>query len=263
MGRLLAILALAVSFPVLAAAQHRGIAAVPSAGYAAGGVVHVSPSISHAGVRVSSGTAVMQRGSGAAGRLRGTARRVQPGSRHISRNTDVLPFDQLGTDFEDAPGLGFDFPHLAAVGGNRRHRGERFGAGFGLGGFLFGAPPVILEEMQPAETQEPAEDEVAAENAARAERLRRAYAQRSIAPPPSSEQPAAPAVASTEEQPPEYVFVRRDGGLLFAVAYSWENGTLRYVTREGMRRTVARDAIDLPATEQFNEQRGLNFRSPA
>jgi len=70
--------------------------------------------------------------------------------------------------------------------------------------------------------------------------------------------PRAPA-----EDPAEYVFVRRDGGLIFAVAYSWENGTLRYVTPDGMRRTIAREAIDLTATQQFNEQRGLSFRFPA
>ncbi len=61
----------------------------------------------------------------------------------------------------------------------------------------------------------------------------------------------------------EYVFVRRDGGLVFAVAYSWDNGTLRYVTPEGLRRSIGRDALDLNATQQFNEQRGLNFRAPA
>ena len=61
----------------------------------------------------------------------------------------------------------------------------------------------------------------------------------------------------------EYVFVRRDGGLLFAVAYSWDNGTLQYVTRDGVRKSVTQDALDMNATLQFNEQRGLNFRVPA
>jgi len=61
----------------------------------------------------------------------------------------------------------------------------------------------------------------------------------------------------------EYVFVRRDGTLLFGVAYSWDNGTLRYVTREGMRRSVSQDALDMEATQQFNEQRGVSFRTPA
>jgi hypothetical protein len=30
-----------------------------------------------------------------------------------------------------------------------------------------------------------------------------------------------------------------------------------------MRRSVSRDALDLNATQQFNEQRGMTFRSPA
>jgi hypothetical protein len=61
----------------------------------------------------------------------------------------------------------------------------------------------------------------------------------------------------------QYVFVRLDGSLVFAVAYAWENGTLRYVTPDGLRRSITRDALDLNATQQFNEQRGLNFRVPA
>jgi len=82
------------------------------------------------------------------------------------------------------------------------------------------------------------------------------------APRPASEPPAqtAPAPQPDVEQ---YVFVRRDGGLVFAVAYSWDKGTLRYVTPEGLRRSIGRDALDLNATQQFNEQRGLTFQAPA
>jgi hypothetical protein len=61
----------------------------------------------------------------------------------------------------------------------------------------------------------------------------------------------------------EYVFVRRDGTVFFAVAYSWENGALRYITNQGLRGTLTRDSLDMGATQQFNEQRGLSFRSPA
>jgi hypothetical protein len=74
---------------------------------------------------------------------------------------------------------------------------------------------------------------------------------------------------SAVEQPgpqadvPEYVFVRRDGTVFFAVAYSWEQGSLRYISSEGTRRSVSRDTLDLNATQQFNEQRGMTFRSPA
>jgi hypothetical protein len=77
---------------------------------------------------------------------------------------------------------------------------------------------------------------------------------------------AVPSVDTLNAEPAEndeYVFVRRDGTVFFAVAFSWENGTLRYITSEGLKHTVTQDALDLDATRQFNEQRGLNFQSPA
>ena len=70
-------------------------------------------------------------------------------------------------------------------------------------------------------------------------------------------------IVAPQKPSESYVFVRRDGTLFFAVAYSWSDGTLNYVTQEGLRRSVGRDALDLDATQQFNEQRGLNFHSPA
>ena len=81
-----------------------------------------------------------------------------------------------------------------------------------------------------------------------------------------AEPPPAPAVEAANGEPAdndEFVFVRRDGTVFFAVAYSWEKGTLRYVTSQGLRHTVTQDALDMDATRQFNEQRGLNFRLPA
>jgi hypothetical protein len=75
--------------------------------------------------------------------------------------------------------------------------------------------------------------------------------------------PAAEAPSGTPAEDDPFVFVRRDGTVFFAVAYSWEKGSLRYITSEGLRRVVTQDALDLDATRQFNEQRGLNFRSPA
>jgi hypothetical protein len=76
-------------------------------------------------------------------------------------------------------------------------------------------------------------------------------------------QPAAEEASAAPSENEGYVFVRRDGTVFFAVAYTWENGTLRYITSEGLRRSVAREALDLNATQQFNEQRGLSFRAPA
>jgi predicted Zn-dependent protease len=74
--------------------------------------------------------------------------------------------------------------------------------------------------------------------------------------------PVSPPDTTAVRETSEYVFVRRDGTVFFAVAYAWENGTLRYVTSEGLRRSATRDSLDLNATQQFNEQRGLNFRLP-
>jgi hypothetical protein len=116
---------------------------------------------------------------------------------------------------------------------------------------------VIVGDVQSSEPpQDALEEESAAENAADPERPRHARSSH-MAPEPEPAGPPAP-----QRDVEEYVFVRRDGGLLFAVAYAWENGTLRYVTPDGLRRSIAKDALDLTATQQFNEQRGLSFRSP-
>ena len=175
--------------------------------------------------------------------------------RHISNNgVNFVPgFGE--TSFDDVPGLGFDFPHLAAVSGHH-HFGRGFfgGVPFFDSGFLFGAPTVIIE--QPGETQPEAEDVIAG-NALETDPVRRS---RRVYEAESAPGPAADAAPETVEQ---YVFVKRDGGLEFAVAYSWVDGNLRYITPDGKRRTLGRDALDLPATQHFNEERGIEFHAPA
>ena len=177
-----------------------------------------------------------------------------------------------GTDFSNVPGLGFDYPHLAAISGNRRFHGRGFdrrgfdgGFPFGFSGFLL-SPPVIIDEGAATDSQvAPPDSQVAQEDAtddapiAEQDAPRRSRASR---PPsePQAESAQAPAPVPDVEQ---YVFVRRDGSLVFAVAYAWDNGTLRYVTPDGLRRSIGRDALDLNATQQFNEQRGIDFHVPA
>jgi hypothetical protein len=112
---------------------------------------------------------------------------------------------------------------------------------------------VTTEETAPAETAQPEETDTEARETRR--RTRASQASPTLAP-------AAETASSALPNNDEFVFVRRDGTVFFAAAYSWENGTLRYVTSQGLRRTVKQEALDLGATQQFNEQRGLNFRSP-
>jgi hypothetical protein len=169
------------------------------------------------------------------------------------------------------PGLGFDFAHFAAVhpGRGNQFRGRRIrGANLGGGAFFFGGAPVILDDAgaQSADAAEGADEgqyypdaNYPDPNATSRDtdlRARETY--------DASAGPATRAAApGPQHDLSEYVFVRRDGAVVFAVAYSWDNGTLRYVTREGLRRSIARDALDLGATQQFNEQRGTSFATPA
>lgn len=237
--------------PALAIAQHRGGGGMATAAAQRGATPVAAGAVPRTGLHVAAGArVVVTPGAVRRGQVNVAAgHRINGGSQRL-RNLPVF------RENVDTPGLGFDFPHLAAANGGRVH--NRLGAGsvpFGFGGFLLSPPMVIVEEgqLQPAENPEPAVEEGAAVDTIDRESLR--YAERPIRPEPRME-------AAPQHDAAEYVFVRRDGGLVFAVAYSWENGSLHYVTRDGLRRSIVRDALDMDATQQFNEQRGLNFRVP-
>jgi hypothetical protein len=159
------------------------------------------------------------------------------------------------------PGLGFDYAHVAAThprGIHERDRNRRFsGAFFPLffgGGFDV---PLFPDDAQDPSAVDPQQQE----DAGQPEPVQTAGRPGDYEP--RQNRPPAPTQDVVEPEAEPYVFVRRDGTLFFATAYAWENGTLRYITAEGLRRTVTRDKLDLDATQQFNEQRGLSFRSPA
>jgi hypothetical protein len=197
----------------------------------------------------------VQSGTQSAARIGAPALRRRSNGVRIIRRNNSNPFGFEGTDFEDVPGLGFDFPHMAAISGNRRLHGRRFFDG----GFL-SSPSVIVEEVPVAESQPTVIEEEVADDTPDAPRPpRRARASREVSDP----QPGSTLTQASQPDPEQFVFVRRDGNLVFAVAYTWENGMLRYVTPEGLLRSVGRDTLDLRVTQQFNEQRGLNFRAPA
>ena len=158
------------------------------------------------------------------------------------------------------PGLGFDYVHFAATHPQQAHRHNPGNSEngsiipiFGSGYYPYG--PVIDESAaQPPVEQadQPLYDQ----------------------PPPPGRQPSTPLAeapappiehlpaAAPPQESDEYVFVRRDGTVFFAVAYAWDLKTLRYITRQGLRKSISSDSLDLDATHQFNEQRGLTFHLP-
>jgi hypothetical protein len=155
-----------------------------------------------------------------------------------------------------APGFGFDEVHLAATcgsgtGGLRRGGLPFFSPFFGSG-FYVPDSSAGVDEGSAADTPQPEVTDADVRERSRRYRVAEAVTE-----------PAVEVSSATPTDNDEFVFVRRDGTLFFAVAYAWENGTLRYITSHGLRQIVTQDALDLDATRQFNEQRGLNFRSPA
>src|ERR1700674_58285 len=165
---------------------------------------------------------------------------------------------RLRSDCSSAPGLGFDAVHQAATCGSAtmglRGRGlqEPFFFPIFDGGFSVPSSPVAAEDGSAAEASQPESTDAEVRETDRRYRT-----------PQPVTAPAAETASSAASDNDEFVFVRRDGTVFFAVAYAWEKGTLRYITSQGLRHTVTQDALDLDATRQFNEQRGLNFHSPA
>jgi len=254
MRRIWMVASFALILPVVARAQHRGGMgggmgmSGPVAAVAPHGVSGGAP---HAVARVSAGTRP-------AATVVHRTRTAGTPSRNITVGSSATNLPVFSTAM-NVPGLGFDYPHLAAVNPHQGH--GRFGSrqnipfGYGYGGFLLSSPEIVVENPQAVEeAQQAAADDNGVGGPGGIDGAR------------DSQYAYVPRAAPAPEPPTdasEYVFVRRDGGLLFAVAYSWDNGTLRYVTRDGVRKTVTQDALDMDATQQFNEQRGLSFRVPA
>ncbi|HVS74710.1 MAG TPA: hypothetical protein VHE23_04730 [Candidatus Acidoferrales bacterium] len=169
-------------------------------------------------------------------------------------NVPVSPVSTIAV-----PGLGFDIPHFFAVHPDAARRLRRRGVlgasvfPFLDSGFIVSVEPMVVQ-AQPIIVQQPviiqqvpqvAEREDAAEN--------------SGGSAAASEEPAAKRASASMD----YVFVRRDGRVFFAVAFMRENDHVEYITPEGNHRSVALNALDLEATQRFNEERGLTFRLPA
>jgi hypothetical protein len=157
--------------------------------------------------------------------------------------------DDLGV-----PGLGFDYVHYFATHPNAGRRHFAGGVVPFVGGAIYVPYPAYMEGGAPAESaaeNSPAE----AEQPGPAEEAAAGPADFAVRPYVNSGPPAEP--------DSEYVFVRRDGTVFFAVAFTFDSTDLRYITRDGFRKTAPLASLDLAATQQFNEQRGLSPRLPS
>jgi hypothetical protein len=79
---------------------------------------------------------------------------------------------------------------------------------------------------------------------------------------PVAESHARSAPSNINDSLAQFVFVQRDGSKLLAVAYSFLNDKLHYVTKEGVRHSVALNSLDLEATQKSNEQLGNTINLP-
>jgi hypothetical protein len=175
-------------------------------------------------------------------------------TRHTNFSTDpVFPNGGFSNGDIPVPGFGFDYTHFFAVhpnAGRHHFRDSGFVIPFFDGGFYLpvpaydqGAPAPQADDTQSSNQPAPVEQPSTRDTEANSRDRWRS-------------EPLPPEQA-------EYVFVRQDGSLIFAVAYSLINDRLQYVTAEGLRRTIPLNTLDFAATQQFNEQRGVSIRLPA
>jgi hypothetical protein len=184
----------------------------------------------------------------------------------FSADSGVTAADLTGS----APGLGFDYEHLAAVSGNlgvealidpvtqanlalesRLQRNSGFGGGaYILGGY--GGYPADYEEQPQAELP-PAD-------APSAPQPQVIIIQQ---PVPATMAATAPAQAAAAEEAepqsepiPPLTLVLKNGSRIEAVAFTRQKDKIVYISRAGVRGTVATADVDAAATTKLNDDRG-------
>jgi len=252
------------TLPFIGQAQQHGGGPMPAMSGARAFVAAAPVAVAHAApVRSSVARRPVGRTAPVSTRISGAPRATRPtgwNQPHTTRrrnfSTDpVFPNGGFSNGDNPVPGLGFDYPHFFAVHPNAGRHHFRHDSGFVIpfidGGFYL---PVPMSADQGTVAPQP-EDSEAANQPAPSEQNSARDNDRNLRDRMRSE-PLPP-------EQTEYVFVRQDGSLIFAVAYSLINDRLQYVTAEGLRRTIPLNTLDFAATQQFNEQRGVSIRLPA
>ena len=151
-----------------------------------------------------------------------------------------------------APGFGFDYTHFFAVHPNWGACNPVTGVVLPFGG---GGGFYLPVSYYPESSTQPEVSESASNDQSDASR-------QGSAPEQTTSLSSGSDSYDSSEPVAEYVFVKRDGSAFFAVAYTLLKDRLQYVTKEGLRRSVPLDSIDLDATQKFNEERGNIINLP-
>lgn len=168
------------------------------------------------------------------------------------------------------PGLGFSYSDYFAMhppnSGPRRGEFRNRGANFIEPLLLFGMPGYYgdsgyVDDEPPAETQPeapaPQQPQVIYVLPPGAQQGASATEAASTLSAPTAQTP------SREADTSEYIFLLRDGKLLFANGFSVQGDQIVFITQDGVRRKVALADLDVDATRLLNEQRGTTISLPA
>ena len=210
-------------------------------------------------------------GRGFAGHPRGTGTR--PGAfRAFAPPLVGTPLNPNFAPLRGVPGLGFDFPHLAAIQGASRGRFGRGDRDRDRGGFF---TPLFFDGGWPLYPYDYPYDNGYPNDNAAPEGYSGAAQQPPIfvvpQPQPNASAPAdAPSrQAATPQTPPppppelgQLILVRSDGEVLLAVAFTVRNGQLTYITNEGTKRSFPVSELDKQATQQMNDANGTSVSLP-
>jgi hypothetical protein len=204
-----------------------------------------------------------------------------PPSSPPARVIQISPSGRIATGFtadansfnfdgnSGVPGLGFDFPHLAAISGARRNNPSvhfRHHDFRGQGSFvpiLFGGYPYYYDdssydqaEQPPVQQTQPQPQIIVIQQPVPAQQ--NAGTESNTGNPSASLSPPQADVPIPDVG--NFILVRRDGRILFASVFSVVGSQLQYVTPEGIRRTLPISELDAGATQQMNEARGTTVQ---
>jgi hypothetical protein len=209
-----------------------------------------------------------------------TALQTRP---HAARS-QILPSGRFSSDFASdenltsfhgisgVPGLGFDFPHLAAINGGWRFNSEQFGhhghrVRESFVPIFFGGYAYAYDDLS-SDQQDQQDDQLNVQQSQ--PQPQNPLIQQSVPDQQGADAGADRGNLSASVSEPQadvpipdvgnFIFVRRDGRVLFASVFSVVGSQLQYVSPEGIRRTLAMSDVDTDATQQMNEARGTTVQ---